>query len=509
MASLIRRGVRRLPKALRWLLALLLVAAIGFAGWVAYAAWFWLTVPVDTRGEVDFERPLAIPLLATSQVVDGERVFDLRLQQGVSDFGRGETPTWGVNGDYLGPTLRATRGERVRIRVDNALPETTSLHWHGMHLPAEMDGGPHQPIEPGQTWEPHWRIDQTAATLWYHPHLHGQTARHVYRGLAGLFILDDPVEHDLSLPRTYGVDDIPVIVQDKKLHDDGTLDEDPGMFQSAGLTGETAMVNGTVAPYLEVTTQLIRLRLLNASNTRPYTIAFDDQRTFEMIASDGGLLEAPVPVSELQLSVGERAEIVVGLNPDERVVLQSGPSDSGDRMAGGADHLDLMELRADTELDASPPLPKLLAEQPVLDPGDASATRTFELSGFSINGKSMDMARIDHTTTLDKTEIWEVTNVDGGTHNFHVHDVQFQVLDIDGQRPPPVLRGQKDTIWIRPQETVRLIMRFTDYTSDRWPYMFHCHTLRHEDLGMMGQFLVVDPGDRATSQLPDAGQHDH
>lgn len=483
--------------------------AVGFGSFLAYAAWAWFTVPLDTRDQVSFERPLAIPPLATSRVVDGERVFDLRLQEGVSDFGRGETPTWGINGDYLGPTLRATRGEKVRIRVDNALPETTSLHWHGMHLPAEMDGGPHQPLAPGQTWEPHWRIDQTAATLWYHPHLHGDTARHVNKGLAGLFLIDDAVEQGLDLPRTYGIDDVPVIVQDKLLHDDGTLDEENGMFQSAGLTGDTTLVNGTVGPFLEVTTELVRLRMLNASNTRPYTFAFDDQRPFQMIASDGGLLEAPVRVSSLQLSVGERAEIIVGFKAGERVVLRSGPSDTGDRMAGGADHLDLLELRASTRLEDSSPVPHELAVQPVLDPESASTTRTFELSGFSVNGKAMDMGRVDHSTTVGETEIWAVSNVDGGSHNFHVHDVQFQILDIDGRQPPPELRGQKDTVWIRPGETVRLVMRFTGYTSNRWPYMFHCHTLRHEDLGMMGQFLVVHPGERAPERVPDSGHHVH
>ncbi|RNL63351.1 copper oxidase [Nocardioides marmoriginsengisoli] len=472
-----------------------LVAAGGF---VALAARVWLTAPIDTTGDVDFDRPLAIPPLASSTVVDGERIFDLRLQEGVADFGRGRTPTWGVNGDYLGPTLRAERGERVRIRVRNDLGEDTSLHWHGMHLPAAMDGGPHQPVGAGATWTPHWRIDQTAATLWYHPHLHGKTAAHVYRGLAGLFVLDDAKERSLPLPRSYGVDDIPVILQDKKLHDDGSLDEDAGLFRSAGLTGDTVVVNGTVGPYLDVSTEAVRLRVVNASNTRPYSLRFDDGSSFAMIASDGGLLDAPIFLTRLQLSVGERAEIVVALDPGERRVLRSGPSDSGDRLAGGGDRLDLLELRAADELRPAPALPAALTEQPALAEDEAVRTRTFDLAGFSINGRTMDLGRIDHASTVGDTEIWEVTNADGGSHNFHVHDVQFQVLAVDGEPPPPELAGQKDTVWIRPKETVRLIMRFEGYTSPGTPYMFHCHTLRHEDLGMMGQFVVVEPG-----QAPD------
>ena len=121
------------------------------------------------------------------------------MQEGDTDLGRDDpTPTWGFNGAYLGPTLRATRGEQVAVDVHNALDETTTVHWHGMHLPAAMDGGPHQPIAPGETWPPTWKIDQPAATLWYHPHPHGETAEHVYRGLAGMFILDDPARPPCS-----------------------------------------------------------------------------------------------------------------------------------------------------------------------------------------------------------------------------------------------------------------------------------------------------------------------
>lgn len=237
---------------------------------------------------------------------------------GVSDFGHGQTPKWGANGAYLGPALRGARGEWVRVRVRNDLPEDSGLHWHGMHLPAEMDGGPHQPIAAGRTWEPHWEIDQTAATLCYHPHAHGDTSRHVDRGVAGMFILDDPAEGRLALPRIYGVDDIPLILQDKKFNDDGTLDEDPAMFQSAGQTGDTVVVNGTVRPYLDVTTEVLRLRVVNASNTRPYTLELDDGGSFDMIASDCGLLDAPISLTSLQLSVGERAEIVLTLNAGEQ-----------------------------------------------------------------------------------------------------------------------------------------------------------------------------------------------
>lgn len=226
-----RRGLlaRLLPQR-RWLRRLIVAGgAVGLAVVllvVAVVAWFYSRADVDTVGDLDFANPLRIPpLLEPRTDGEGRTVFDLDLRAGTSELIPGTTTeTWGANGSYLGPTLRATRGDRVRINVRNGLPEDTTLHWHGMHLPAAADGNPHQLIEPGDTWSPSWRIDQPAATLWYHPHPHGRTADHVYRGVAGLFLLDDPDGPD-GLPAEYGVDDIPVILQDKRIRDDGSLDD--------------------------------------------------------------------------------------------------------------------------------------------------------------------------------------------------------------------------------------------------------------------------------------------
>lgn len=497
--------MRTRTKGVVGILGLGFVTAAGFGAWAGIAA---MTAPLDTIGKVEFDRPLAIPPLAASTVEDGTRRFDLTLQTGTTDLGRGTpTPTWGVNGDLLGPTVRAQRGERVELRVENRLPETSTLHWHGMHLPAEMDGGPHQLVEPGETWTPSWTIDQPAATLWYHPHLHGSTAEHVYRGVAGMFLIDDPEEAALDLPRDYGVDDLPLIVQDKSFDDDGELDLSTSLFESAGIIGDTVLVNGTPGPYADVTTEAVRLRLLNGANARPFTFTFDDGRTFDLIATDGGLLPAPVRLTSLQLSPGERTEVVVRFSPGERVVLRSENSDTRTTFAGGRDRLDIMQFRAADQLDPAPAVPAKLAEVPRLDPSDAATERSFSLAGSTINGRPMDMSRIDEVVTVGDTEIWTVTNADGGSHNFHVHDVQFQVLDIDGREPPPWLGGWKDTVWLRHGERVRLIMRFTDYTSTEWPYMFHCHTLRHEDSGMMGQFVVVEPGE--TPGPLAGGSHEH
>jgi FtsP/CotA-like multicopper oxidase with cupredoxin domain len=499
------------PRLLRWLLGLVVVIALVVAGAIGFFVFSYFDAEVDTIGEVEFERELAIPPLAKSAIdAKGRRVFDLTMQTGETEFGRERpTPTWGVNGSYLGPTLRAKRGEQVVVNVTNDLPESSTMHWHGMHLPAVMDGGPHQLIDRGEAWSPTWRIDQPAATLWYHPHPHGRTAEHVYRGVAGMWIIDDPdAEAAAALPHEYGVDDIPVIVQDKKF-DGSSLDTSRGIFHSTGLLGDTVLVNGTPGPFLDVTTERVRLRLLNASNARIYNFAFADNREFQQVASDGGLLPRPVTSSRLELSPGERAEIVVTMEPGETTVLNSRPLESvDDRYAGTDDSLAIMELRAAAALRTSEPVPAELAPAPGLSRDDVVATRDFVLRGTSINGRDMDMDRIDATVEVDTTELWRVRNEDG-IHNFHVHDVQFAVAAIDGRPPPPELAGWKDTIFVPQDREFELLVRFTDYTDPDTPYMFHCHLLRHEDSGMMGQFVVVGRGTESTSPTLPSDDHDH
>lgn len=499
-SSPVRRSRGRRRRAL--LITGITLGVLTASGGVAFAA-AWQSFAVDTTGAVDFTRPLAIPPLAESRVVGGERVFTLDVQSGTPDPATGiDGDTAGVNGTHLAPTLRATRGETVRMEVTNSLDEATTLHWHGHHLPAEADGGPHQMVAPGETWTPSWEIDQPAATTWYHPHVHGTTADQVRRGVYGMFILDDPAaepsSHRTGLPSQYGVDDVPVMVQDVALDGAGDLTEPTNLIAPAGPLGDTLLVNGTVGPYLDVTTEKVRLRLLNASAARVYDFGFDDDRDFAMIASDGGLLPQAFTTDRIRLSPGERAEIVVDVTPGELPVLRSYRPDLGlsaitARVQGGADAFDVLQLRAAGSLDASPDLPADLAPAPDVDPAEAVRTRTFLLNTPEINGQVMDMGRIDEVVTVGDTEIWEVTNA-GGAHNFHVHDVQFRVVEVDGQAPGPELSGWKDTVYLGSGQTVSLAMRFEDYTDPNTPYMFHCHLLAHHDEGMMGQFVVVEPG---------------
>jgi blue copper oxidase len=505
---------RSLQSVLRRILIIsLVVTAVFCTGVGGLLAWAWNSTSADsTVGKVAFERPLPVPPLAPSTMEGGKRVFDLRAEPGRHDFGGRVAATAGFNGDYLGPTLRAKRGEQVVVNVHNGLDEVTSAHWHGMHLPPTMDGGPHQPIEPGATWSPTWTVNQPAATLWYHPHPHGETADHVYRGLAGMFIVDDPATEVAALPHEYGVDDVPVIVQDKAFDDDEKLGSDTGMFGGLGVLGDKIVVNGALGPYLDVTTERVRLRLLNASNVRPYHFGFSDNRAFALVGTDGGLLDAPHETTGVTMVAGERIEIVVTMRPGERVVLRSTPAQLDldwfrKRTSGANDSFDVMELRAAPSLKPSPAIPAKLVDTPRLDPAQAKHTREFSMSGTSINGKDMDGSRIDAAVMKDSIEAWKLSAPDGDLHTFHVHDVQFQVVSVGGKAPPPHLRGWKDTVFLAQGKPVVIIARFADYADPATPYMFHCHVLRHEDQGMMGQFVVIEPG-QVPKLSPEHADHD-
>ncbi|WP_157547772.1 multicopper oxidase family protein [Micromonospora sp. ATCC 39149] len=464
------------------------------------------TPPKDASG---FTHRLRIPPLARPEVgADGAKRFTLTLQAGGrSEFLPGKpTDTWGINGAYLGPTVRAARGDRVRMAVTNRLPEATTLHWHGMRLPARMDGGPHQMIEPGTTWTPEWTIEQPATTAWFHPHPHERTAQHVYRGLAGLFLVDDP--EGPRLPGEYGVDDVPLIVQDTVLDDDGALSGrvDGGTF---GLLGDTILINGTYQPVFQARTELVRFRLLNASNARVYRIGFADQRQFHVIGTDAGALQRPVPVDRVKISPGERAEIVVRFTAGETTVMDS--RGEPEKEANDIEEGDFALLRivAVAAPAASPALPATLGGSPpeVLPPG--IRVRRFQLSGSEINDKDMDMTRIDEVVPAGALEIWEIDNTTYA-HNFHIHEVAFHVLDVNGQPPPAYQAGPKDTVFVPKKAKVRLAVRFGRHTDPLTPYMYHCHLLRHEDKGMMGQFVVVKPGtEQQVARTLRVGHHHH
>lgn len=448
--------------------------------------------------------------LPIPQLVDASRqgnVVKLTVSSGHHEFYKGRpTRTYGYSSPILGPVLRLRRGDRVEMVVHNAIHVPTTVHWHGLLVPGDADGGPQQKISPGATWRPVLAVDQPAATLWYHPHPHQDTARQTYLGLAGLIMIDDGDDH--GLPREYGVDDLPLIIQDREFDVDGSLGYDPGQLGVVyGVRGDTVIVNGAIAPTAHVPAGWVRLRLLNAANARNFELRFRDRRTFYVIASDGGFLARPVPVSELRISAAERFELLVDFSNREPVVLETGP----DRVMGIFGSISDADANAYVPVmrfevgPATAPgrLPSTLVDPGMMEPSAAVQRRQFVLNSgvcgqrtqmsehpdmptlVGINGQVHDPKRIDVETKLGTSEIWDIVSL-GMPHPFHVHGAMFRILSLDGKPAPEHLAGWKDVVLV--EDKAELLVHFTRPATRAHPFMYHCHILEHEDAGMMGQY---------------------
>ena len=379
-----------------------------------------------------------------------------------------------------------------------------------------VDGGPHNSIAPDGEWRPTFKLDQPPATLWYHAHPHGATALQVYRGLAGLLLVSDDGDAARGLPHDYGVDDLPLVLQDRAFGRDGSLayDRSP-MATMMGMLGDTIIVNGAVASFAPVPKGMTRLRLLNGSNARILRLGFDDQRVFHVIASDGGYLAAPTQLKDLMLAPGERCEILVDFADGKSCALQSLPHTIGAR-SSGMPMMQMMQAgpeRAEFIMQFEPDaaLPAAVREAPSkLDgPGapDASKVATRRdavlqpmLGGMGmmgmmrgggrmgVNGRSFDMNRIDFEAKLGTSEIWTVRS-EMMAHPFHIHGTSFRILSIDGAPPPAHLAGLKDVVLV--EGVVELLVPFNAAAGKDHPFMTHCHILEHEDAGMMAQFVVT------------------
>lgn len=428
------------------------------------------------------------PLLENKSSDPNTADFTLNAEEGITSFFPGiKTETYGYNGNFLGPVIRVKKGEKVNIHVNNQLSEETTVHWHGLEVNGEMDGGPHNPIMPGSQWNPSFIVDQSAATLWYHPHQEGKTGEQVYKGLAGLFYIDDNTSQGLNIPKDYGVNDIPLVIQDRAFNDDGDMPystDDSNMVD--GAIGDMIIVNGVIKPYLDVKKIKMRFRIVNGSNAKVYPIKLSNGESFYQIASDGGFLESPVNLNQLILGPGERAEVIIDFSKYEK----------GDELSLLGDGLKILNFNVKEDGIDTTEIPSHLTDINKVPETTASKTRSFELNGMgnmvNINGEKMNMERINEEVKLNDTEIWEITNpsdmMGGMSHPFHIHGAQFQILSRDDKVPPENERGFKDTVVINPDEKVRIIIKFT-HTG---VFMYHCHILEHEDQGMMGQFQVID-----------------
>lgn len=460
-------------------------------------------ISLNLSGILDAQAPN--PLFIPDTLVGP--VINLNLAPSTVQFLSGDvTDTYGINGPILGPTLILRKGDPLQINVTNGLSDTTTMHWHGMHVPAMYDGGPHTPIAPGVTWSPSFTVLDEACTMWYHPHLHQHTAEQVYKGAAGMIIIRDSLEATLGLPHRYGIDDFPIIIQDK------SFDSLTNEFIFEALS-DTVMVNGTLNPYLEVPAQMVRFRMLNGSNQRVYNIGFPSQNMAFQIASDGGLFEHPLPVTRIQLAPGERTEVVVNFtNQTTNFPLMANNSEMGAGISGGpqgpgggpgnpldGNNFPLMEFRL-TSPTANPvtTLPANLRTYDIPSLQDVARTRTkvftVDSAGFPyyINDMIYDHLITNDTVVLGDVEVWELINISDIAHPFHIHDVQFHVIEKNGAPPMAHLAGRKDVILLQPNDSIKFITKFDDFADEHTPYMFHCHNLFHEDGGMMGAFIVQD-----------------
>jgi bilirubin oxidase len=415
------------------------------------------------------------------------------------------------NYSYLGPTLILNKGDIVTINVENQLDDTTTVHWHGMHVPAADDGGPHTPILSGTIWSPDFKVMNSAAMYWYHPHLHKKTGMQAMRGAAGLIIVRDAEEAALNLPRRYGEDDFPLVVQSQELSINNQV-----LWR--GMHDSVLMVNGTIDPMLDVPAQVVRFRLLNASQERNFNFGFTNNRHFSVIGNDGGLLSQPVDVMRIRLSPGERAELLIDLNDmsGQYLYLMSYASELPPGVQGGPpmigmdtamysplNGIDFNILKLNVVNQLNNPvttIPETLVTVIPWSEDMADTLRTINITAqnmmsmdgpFYFNDQLFDMERIDYQIKLNNIEIWSISNETMVAHPFHLHDVQFFVLDRDGITASEEESGYKDVVMIGPMETVRIITKFEDFADTLMPYMYHCHILMHEDDGMMGQFIVI------------------
>jgi bilirubin oxidase len=478
-----------------------------------------------------------VPPLDTGVVGNGARTFNLQLQNDSTEFfPEIFTVTSGYNGSFLGPTLLMIKGDSVVMNVTNTMPFATTTHWHGMHLPAVMDGGPHQLIEQNATWVATWRIKNRASTYWYHPHPHPDgfpidtlkaTGWQVYQGMAGLLIVKDTETDTLGLPSEYGVDDIPIILQDRSF----TVDSShfaPIPSQGSGLAnirrGYTIMVNGVVTPTLNSHAQMIRLRILNASNARTYRLGFSDNRPFFVIGSDGGILDTVSTVTRIDMSPAERYEIVVDFSNaygstiklmafNSEIESHTYPNglpgtiywispllDDYDTSNFEIMTFDIGDPTADAVTSFNQALTEIVRVDPVTA-DNVNNPRTFVLAapagsgnGFTINGSMFDPSIINDVINLGALEVWDIENTANMAHPFHIHGNSFQVVSrTNGVRPTHDYElGWKDVVVVYSQETVRIIKSFEDYADPESPYMSHCHILEHEDVGMMTHWVVAD-----------------
>ncbi|AUG78391.1 Bilirubin oxidase [Kitasatospora sp. MMS16-BH015] len=453
------------------------------------------TAEADVTGVVGpavtpmFAVPLTVPQVlqptSTSSTTD---YYSVTMQKAVKEIIPGlQTEVETYNGQYPGPTIKARSGRRVVINQTNALDLPTSVHLHGAEVPVDSDGNPMVTIPPGGSKTYTYPNNQLGAPLWFHDHAHHLESEHVYRGLSGMYQLSD--DNDRCQPLPSGQYDVPLLLRDVNIDSTGKLVYTMGDFTNR----TTILVNGRPWPYFQVAARQYRFRILNSSNLRFFVLALSDGGSFTQIGSDGGLLATPCTTNQLKLSPGERADIVIDFSRypvgTQLVLLNNtgpGPAD----LIGKVMRFDV--VRDALDLSYVPDTLRTLPTPPI-----ATVNRTFVLrmdeDGRAnpmayINDLTYDPNRIDTQITWGTTEVWTITNANvRAPHNFHVHLVQFRILERNGKAPDPSESGLKDTVALLAGETVKIQLTFDSY---RGVYLYHCHLFDHGAMGMMGTMQI-------------------
>jgi len=535
---------------------LLKYTAIGIAGALTYPSWAQTggftrvnTASADFLPDVEIELTMKPAEVA---ILNGEKT---RVWKIIGKVISGPSGVLDNNdGTYLAPTLSFKKGQKVRLILNNNLPAQSILHWHGLHVPANMDGNPMYAINQGETYIYEFEILNRAGTYFYHSHAHGVTARQVYSGLAGLLIVSDDQEQALNLPS--GEQDVPLVLQDRSFDGQNQLVYSAHMMQRMqGFLGDRILVNGRPDFVLPVATRAYRLRLVNGSNSRIYKLAWDDGTPITVIGVDGGLLAAPEQHPYVMLAPGERVDAWMdfsGRALGTELTLRSLQFDAaghggmgmmggmGGGMMGGGRHRGMMgggmggmmggmmsvstlpsgsdypiaKIRIAKKEQGEHSLPKTLTPISALqvkNAANAGNPKTIALSmehmSALLNGRSykMDDVQPDEVIPVNSLQLIEFDNGFGGgmhgmmnmPHPMHMHGEQFQIVkremnsrsseNYDTVAAGFVNSGWKDTVLVMPGEKVTVLKPFNDFKG---LFMYHCHNLEHEDLGMMRDFLI-------------------
>jgi spore coat protein A len=437
-----------------------------------------------TPYQVDLHIP---PTLQPTSTTATEVHYDLAIREGRAEIVPGTlTPVYGYEGVYPGPTIRARKGRNSIVRVTNRLSFNQNIHLHGGLTPAAFDGHPMQLIAPGDSFIYRYPNTQDAATLWYHDHAHGLSARTMFYGLAGFYIVEDDLERALELPS--GDFDVPLVIQDRAFDEDGALLYTENVDE--GFQGDTIVVNGNVSPRFAVKRALYRLRFLNASNARDYALRLSNGDPLIQVAGDGGLLEAPVTRTSVPLAPAERVDVIVDfrrLRAGTQVRLTNGLG-TGD--TAEVVRFDVTRATADSGRVPSALRPREEIPAPVGTPRRWDLM--FSTSGtpeWQISGVGFDIDRIDYRARLGTTERWLFVNGSHRAHPMHIHGMHFRVLDRSTGAVHPGDRAWKDTVMVAVGETVIVQPRFAPHAGR---FVFHCHNLEHQEKAMMLQLEVVE-----------------